>query len=173
MNTMIALLRAVNVGGTGKIKMSDLKSLCETLGLLNVQTYIASGNVILQSKLKPDSVNRKIEQGLKDRFSLDTTVFVRTLEEISRVNQTMPFAGAAPNQVLVTFLDKKPAKNIEETAKNLDGEEIFCGAREVYVHYPDGISASTLKIPSIESGTARNMNTVRKLEKLAVQAGKH
>lgn len=51
MSTYIALLRAVNVGGTGKLPMADLKAMCVELGFGKVQTYIASGNVVLQSKL--------------------------------------------------------------------------------------------------------------------------
>ena len=47
MTRCIALIRAVNVGGTGKLPMSELKSICEDAGFLNVQTYIASGNVVL------------------------------------------------------------------------------------------------------------------------------
>jgi len=49
--TYVALLRAVNVGGTGKLPMAALKAMCETIGCTNVRTYIASGNVVFDSRL--------------------------------------------------------------------------------------------------------------------------
>ncbi|HEY0489493.1 MAG TPA: DUF1697 domain-containing protein, partial [Telluria sp.] len=51
MTTFIALLRAVNVGGTGKLPMTELKAMCEAAGFTNVRTYIASGNVVFDSAL--------------------------------------------------------------------------------------------------------------------------
>jgi uncharacterized protein (DUF1697 family) len=56
MTRYIALLRAVNVGGTGKLPMAELRSMCESVGFTNVRTYIASGNVVFDSKLAEASV---------------------------------------------------------------------------------------------------------------------
>ena len=63
--TYIALLRAVNVSGTGKLPMADLKALCMAAGLLNVRTYIASGNVVFESKLSAAKVKAVLVSNLK------------------------------------------------------------------------------------------------------------
>ena len=66
METFIALLRAVNVGGTGKLQMSELRALCEHLGFLKVRTYIASGNVLFESNKSSASVKKLFESAYKN-----------------------------------------------------------------------------------------------------------
>ena len=61
----IALIRAVNVGGTGKLPMSELKSICEDAGFLNVQTYIARGNIVFESKASESKVKSELEARLR------------------------------------------------------------------------------------------------------------
>jgi uncharacterized protein (DUF1697 family) len=65
------------------------------------------------------------------------------------------------------FLDDAPPTDCPDAAKNVDGERIALGRREIYVHYPRGQGQSRLAIPAAAEGTARNMNTVAKLAGLA------
>ena len=61
MTAFVALLRAVNVGGTGKLPMSDLTALCEAAGFTKVETYIASGNVVFEAAMTEDGSNGPVE----------------------------------------------------------------------------------------------------------------
>ncbi|HEU5116773.1 MAG TPA: DUF1697 domain-containing protein, partial [Isosphaeraceae bacterium] len=66
MTTYLALLRAVNVGGTGKLPMSDLRALCEAAGFTNVRTYIASGNVLFETENSARQIKTKLESRLAE-----------------------------------------------------------------------------------------------------------
>lgn len=163
----VALLRAVNVGGKGKIKMSALRETAEELGLENPRTYIASGNLVFQSKLKENSLKKKLENELKSRFDLTTQILIRSHTELTAIIEANPFKKTNPSHTLITFLDKQPPADTMKKLKNLKNEEIELGVREIYVHYPDGISNSKLLISASKNGTARNLNTTRKLTDLA------
>lgn len=166
MTTYIALLRAVNVGGTGKLPMAELKAMCEAVGFRNVRTYIASGNVVFESGASAARVKAALEARLKDFAGKPVGVMVRTAEELAAVLKGNPFSKAAPNRVLVTFLDAAPLKEALAHATGVRGEEMRLGAREIYVHYGDGIGTSKLRIPAAKDGTVRNINTVAALVKL-------
>ncbi len=167
MTVYIALLRAVNVGGTGKLPMTELKAMCEAAGFRQVRTYIASGNVVFESGASAARVKAMLEARLKDYAGKPVGVMVRTAEELAAVLKANPFAKAAPNRVLVTFLDAPPPKDALVHATGVRGEQMHLGAREIYVHYGDGIGTSKLRIPAAKDGTARNINTVAALVKLA------
>ena len=171
MDIYIALLRAINVGGTGKLKMDELRSLCTELGLLNVKTYIASGNIVFQSNSDPDSIKQNLEEKLHVHTGKLIPVLIRTEAELLAVLEQNPFKNAAPNKTLITFLDQPAPPDALESVKNRLGEEIYIGSREIFVHYVEGISNSKLKIPAAKSGTARNLNTVNKLAGIAASLG--
>jgi uncharacterized protein (DUF1697 family) len=167
MTTYIALLRAVNVGGTGKLPMAELKAMCIELGFANVQTYIASGNVVFQSKLAEKKVKAALEARLEVFAGKPVGVLIRTATEMADVLANNPFPKAAPNRCVAIFLDEPLAANAMEGIAGRNGEEIASGKRELYVHYGDGMADSKLKIPAAKAGTARNMNTVAKLAEMA------
>ncbi len=167
MKTYIALLRAVNVGGTGKLPMAELKALCERLGFANVRTYIASGNVLFQSASAAAKVKAALEEALHAYAGKPVGVLVRTPNEMAAVLAANPFPDGAPNRTMAIFLDAAPAANALETVSGLKNEALALGVREIYVHYGDGIGDSKLKIPAAAAGTARNMNTVAKLVEMA------
>lgn len=167
MTIYIALLRAVNVGGTGKLPMSDLKALCLDAGFADVRTYIASGNVLFSSALSAAKVKSTIEASLADHAGKPIGVAVRTAAEMAAVLKSNPFPKAAPNRNVVIFLDTPPPKDALKHATGQKREEMRLGKQEIFVHYPDGIGTSKLKIPAAKSGTARNMNTVAKLVEMA------
>jgi len=163
MTTYAALLRAVNVGGTGKLPMSELRAMCSSIGFSNVRTYIASGNVVFESKLSESSVKAKLERCLEDYAGKPVGILIRTGAELAAVLANNPFSSAAPNRTVAIFLDAPPPADVLDSLSGQQTEEIALGTREIYVHYKDGIARSKLKIPAAGTGTARNMNTVAKL----------
>jgi uncharacterized protein (DUF1697 family) len=167
MTTYAALLRAVNVGGTGKLPMSELRAMCASVGFANVRTYIASGNAVFESKLSEKSVKAKLERCLETYAGKPVGVLVRTGAELAVVLANNPFRSAAPNQTVAIFLDAPPPADLIDSVSGQQTEEIAVGTREIYVYYKDGIARSKLKIPAAGTGTARNMNTVAKLAEWA------
>lgn len=167
MATYIALLRAVNVGGTGKLPMARLKALCEQLGFTNVRTVIASGNVILASRLGAAQVRKRLADALEQEMGKPVGVLVRTPAELRAVLAAQPFGKRDGARCVVMFLDGPAPRDAIETARGRSDEEIHLGRQELYVHYPSGQGTSKLRIPAAATGTARNLNTVAKLVELA------
>jgi uncharacterized protein (DUF1697 family) len=168
MTAFIALLRAVNVGGTGKLPMTELKSICEKCGLEKVKTYIASGNVVFQSKLSEAKVKSILEASLAAYAGKQVGVLVRTAAEMAAVLAANPFPKAPPNATVAIFLDHPPPTNALEAATGQRDEEMRLGLREIYIHYGQGMADSRLKIPAAKTGTARNINTIAKLAEMAL-----
>lgn len=169
MTTYVALLRAVNVGGTGKLPMAELKRMCESAGFTAVQTYIASGNVVLDADVAPQVVKERLEAALAGYAGKPVAVMVRTGAQMQAVLDANPFPDAAPNRVLAIFLDDAPAADALASLPGRKDEEVAVGAREIYVHYAGGVGTSRLRIPAGEAGTARNMNTVAELAAMAAR----
>lgn len=169
MASFVALLRAVNVGGTGKLPMSELKAMCEELGFTSVRTYIASGNVVFASRKSEAAVKAALEKRLQSYAGKAVGVLVRTAGEMAQVSADNPFSKAAPNRTMAIFLDEAPPKDTLAGVRGRKGEQIKLGKREIYVHYGEGMGQSKLVIPAAKTGTARNMNTVAVLAKMAAE----
>jgi uncharacterized protein (DUF1697 family) len=167
MTSFIALLRAVNVGGTGKLPMTHLKTMCEDAGFDSVRTYIASGNVVFESDLDETAVRKKLEGRLLEYAGKPVRVHVRTASEMAQVLKRNPFPHAAGNRNVAIFLDVEPGKDVLSGITGRVDEEIALGLKEIYVHYGPNMARSKLKIPGAAQGTARNMNTVAKLAEIA------
>ena len=167
MPTHIALLRAINVGGTGKLPMADLRELCEKLGFRDVRTYIQSGNIVFTSALDASKSKAKLEKALAERLGKPCRVLIRTRAELEAVDKHNPFPEAPSNRVIVTFLDEAPGPKAIDGVKTPGGERLALRGRELYIHFPDGAGSSKLKVPFADIGTGRNINTVRKLVELA------
>lgn len=167
MTTYIALLRAVNVGGTGKLPMAELRAMCEAAGFRNVRTYIASGNVVFESPASAAKVKAALEAPLQRYAGKPVGVVVRTGAEMAQVLAVNPFPDAAPNRAVAIFLDEPPPADAVDTARHRTAEKIALGTREIYVHYGDGMADSKLVIPAAKAGTARNLNTIAKLIEMA------
>ena len=166
MPTHIALLRAVNVGGTGKLPMGELRALAEQLGFENPRTYIASGNLLFESKLPAAKVRAKLEAALAAHAGKPVGVVLRTVEELRALLDANPFPDAPPNRVLVSLLNDDLPADWESAVRHQRGEKLFAGRRALYVHYVDGQGSSKLRVPAAEAGTARNLNTLRALLEL-------
>jgi uncharacterized protein (DUF1697 family) len=167
MPTHIALLRAVNVGGTGKLPMSELKAMCVAEGLEGVQTYIASGNVVFSADRSEAEIKAALEKRLKAYAGKPVGVLVRTAKEMAAVRDANPFPDAPPHWTYAIFLDAPPPADTLDGIRHRTDEEIRLGEREIYVAYPSGMGRSKLRIPAAATGTGRNMNTVAKLAELA------
>jgi uncharacterized protein (DUF1697 family) len=170
-NTYVALLRAINVGGTGKLAMSDLRQLCQDCGFLDVATYIQSGNVVFRSKLKEAGVKNALEQALAQKMGKPFGVLVRTAKELLDVVDKNPFPEAPPNRVLIVFLDEPPPPDSLKTVVIPGEEELVLQGRELFIYFPDGMGQSKLKVPFQKTGTGRNLNTARKLAAMAQELG--
>lgn len=169
MTRYVALLRAVNVGGTGRLAMAELAAMCAAEGFTRVETYIASGNVVFDSKAAARTVKAGLEARLARHMGKPVGVLVRTAAEMAAVLEGNPFPGTEPKHTYALFLDAPPAKDALQRLSGRQDEELRLGKREIYVFYPSGAGRSRLKIPGAESGTARNMNTIAKLVEIAAR----
>ena len=166
MSAWAALLRAVNVGGHNKVPMAELKALCEGLGFAQVQTYIASGNVVFSNDLGEAEIRARIETALVAHYGKPLPVLVRSGAELAALVKANPWPDRPGNRTVAIFVDG---------ALSLDGitghrgETIELGARAIYVDYPDGMVDSRLRIPAAKLGTARNLNTVTKLAAMTAE----
>jgi len=167
MTSYIGLLRAVNVGGTGKLAMTDLKMLCEMAGFDCVRTYIASGNVLFESDRSEKAVKKILEEKLHDHSGKPVGVMIRTAAEMADVLARNPFPDSPGNRTMAIFLDAPPPASTLDDISGCAGEIVRLGRREIYVLYGADMGRSKLKIPAAKTGTARNMNTVAKLAAMA------
>lgn len=167
MNSFVALLRAVNLGGTGKLPMAELKAVCEDIGFHSVRTYIASGNVVFQSNKSEAQVKAALEEALAQYAGRPVGVLVRNADEMVGVLAQNPFPKMPGNRTVAIFLGCAPTHYDIQAIANQSSEQVRLGRREIYVYYPDGIGNSKLRIPAAKNGTARNMNTIAKLAEMA------
>jgi uncharacterized protein (DUF1697 family) len=163
----VALLRAVNVGGTGKLPMSRLQAMCRDAGFARVETYIASGNVVFESSATPARVKAALADRLRTHAGKPVAVIVRSAPEMAAVLKANPFPKAEPRHTYVIFLNERPPADALDHVSGRGDEEMRLGAREIFVHYASGMGRSKLKIPAARSGTARNMNTIAELVRIA------
>ena len=172
--TQLALLRAVNVGGHGKVSMADLRRTLERAGFTGVQTLMQTGHLILRDAPADETkLQRLLESALQQGLGLTTDVFVRSPAELAEVIAKNPFASFAkddPSHLLVVF-HHTPFSNswLRAAQASITGpESIEAVGRHLYITYPDGIGRSRLRLPPQDDGhdvrgTARNWNTVLKL----------
>lgn len=171
MTAYIALLRAVNVGGTGKLPMTELKNMCEAAGFKSVRTYIASGNVVFTSDRSEDEVRTAIGKALHAYAGKSVGVMIRTAVEMAETLLNNPFAGQPNNRTVAFFVDGHIPVDALDDARNVGDEQMRIGDRAIYVFYGAGMANSRRVIPAASSGTARNMNTVAKLAEMAAGLG--
>jgi uncharacterized protein (DUF1697 family) len=156
--------------------MAELRDVLEGAGFGDVRTYLQSGNVVLSSKAKPETVRRKCEQLIAKAFDLDIAVVVRSRDELAEVVERNPLGKVAknPKRYQVSFLAAKPNRKIEEMleAAATANEQFVIIGREIYAWHPDSVRQSKLWTllagPKLGvAATARNWTTVTKLLELA------
>ena len=163
MTAYVALLRAMNVAGTGKLPMSDLKRIGEECGFTDVRTFIASGNLLFTSDLAEAEVQAEIEAKLEGYFGKPVTVFVRSAAELAATAAANPFTDDKPSRVMAHFIAEEPVPAMLAEARDVAGERLALGPRVIIVSYGEGIGKTRLKLPAVKHGTARNMNSVAKM----------
>lgn len=170
----IAFLKAINVGGH-TIKMSDLKILFEKMGFEDVETFIASGNVVFESKIKNvDSIKKKIENDLEKSLGYKVATFIRSTKELKEISEHKPFkeSDLANKQkyLYIGFLEEQPDKESLKKVLVLSDEanEFHFNNKELYwlcrKNFSDsGISGKTLEKALGMETTIRNSTTIRKM----------
>ncbi|MCI2417204.1 DUF1697 domain-containing protein [Saccharopolyspora sp. K220] len=179
MSTYVALLRAVNLGGRGRVAMADLRAVVAAAGHGDVATYLQSGNVVFTSDAAdPVAVAADLRQRLAAEIGVDTPVMVRTGAEIADIAGRNPFLDRETDhtKLLVAFLSDEPdAAHAARLSVPAGAPEEFQQAgRQLYLHYPAGVGRSKLTAAYLEkrlgvSITARNWKTVTALAELAGQ----
>ena len=156
--------------------MAKLRKALEEAGFAEVRTHLQSGNVVLESKAKPEQTARKCERVVEDEFGLTIDVVVRTPAELGRVVKRNPLGKVAkdPKRYQVSFLGGPlPAASKRKLQEALqEPEELVFGGREVYAWHPNGVARSKLWAALAGRGlgvtaTSRNWTTVTKLLELA------
>jgi uncharacterized protein (DUF1697 family) len=172
----VVLLRGINIGARNRIAMGELREALEDAGFKDVRTYLQSGNVVLESTAKSESVARKCERVIAKRFGLEIAVVARTRADLTRIVKRNPLGKVAkdPKRYQVSFLSAKlPAKVVRELeAAAAESEQVVVSGREIYAWHPKTIARSRLWTMLAGKGlgvtaTSRNWTTVEALLALA------
>jgi uncharacterized protein (DUF1697 family) len=173
MTVYVSMLRAVNVGASGRLKMDSLRRVYESLGLKDVRTLLQSGNVLFRSAVVDrQGLAKRITQEIERQLDLRVEVVLRTLAEFAGTVERGPVLSskADPAKLLVMFLAEVPAAAAQSAlVKWHKGPEMLeLRGPEVYLYYPEGVGRSKLSGAVLEdrlgvSGTARNWNTLTKM----------
>lgn len=174
----VALLRGVNVGGNNKLPMKSLAELCEAQGCDSVKTYIQSGNVIFSAGPKTAAgFAKKLKSQIHAEFRFETTVILRTFEELRAVVANNPFPKVDTKFLHVNFLAEAP--NVGDAVKLdppcVDDEAFSLRGKEIFMYLPYGAGRSKMAAYAFDKvlrtvGSARNWNTVNALLGLAEEA---
>lgn len=182
MRTVISLLRAVNLGGR-QVKKDQLIAIHEAAGCIAPSTFIASGNVLFETRERDlGKLSRRIESEFERSAGFYSEAILRTLDELRGAAARNPFAGRDGldgSKLLVTFLASAPEQAAIDLAMAMDvaPEEMHIIQKEMFLYFPNGMGRS--KFPSAKvgkalggiAGTGRNWNTVLKLIELATGRG--
>ncbi len=171
MTTYIALLRGINVGGNNKVPMKDLSAVFQSVGCVEVRTYIQSGNVVFACARVESELRVELETRIRERFGFAVPVVLRSAEELRPVPGANPFPEAESG---VMFLADPPTP---EGVAKLDpnrspGDSFVVHGREVYLHLPNGFANTKFTNAYLDSklstvSTGRNLRTVAKLIEMA------
>jgi uncharacterized protein (DUF1697 family) len=174
----IALLRGVNLAAARRVGMADLREVFADLGLANVRTVLASGNLVFEGLGRAGTaLEARAEKALAQRLELETEVFVRSAADWRAMIEANPFVAEAredPAHLVVMILKQAPAPNAEEAlvAAISGRERARIVGRAAFIVYPDGIGDSRFTGARLDRalgvrGTGRNWNTVLKLAEMA------
>jgi len=183
MPTYAILLRAVNVGGTAKLPMTDFRKLLADCACANVETYIQSGNAVVDAKCSASGLIKSVAEALAKYMGSPVPVIVRAHAELDRVIAGNPFAAEAAAdgaRVHAVFLSAVPeaakAAGLEQiVTKNPTRRDRYRLAGDtLYLHLPDGAGESKFTAQTVDrvlgvTATARNWNTVLKLHAMSAR----
>jgi len=181
MQTWVALIRGINVGGKNILPMATLAEDLRALEFSNVRTYIQSGNVVFQSergrkkRTAASDFARRIVETIENRHGFKPHVLVLRIDEFNKAMDANPFPGAQsePKTLHLLFLDSTPKSPDLESLEDARSatEKFHLDPHVLYLHAPDGIARSkfaakverALGVPA----TGRNWRTVTKIRELA------
>lgn len=173
MAELLVLMRAVNVGGR-TMPMADLRALCEELGFANPETYIQSGNLLIDSADSPTDTRKTLGAAIEDRFGLEVPLIVRAAADWSGYIKANPFAGDADvveKTLHLLLADTPPPEEANATLEGYadKGERVRIAGDALWIDYAEGVGRSKLTPARIDkawgaSATARNLRTVHKLQ---------
>ncbi len=170
----VAFLRAINVGGH-TVKMDYLRSLFEQLGFANVETFIASGNVIFDSKSKnTKALEQKIETYLQRELGYAVATFLRSIDELTAIAQHQAFPEselkAEGYTLYIGFMATEPGEKPKEILQSLSTkvDEFQVNGREVYWLFRKKFSESEFSGALLSKTlgaalTLRNVTTIKRL----------
>jgi uncharacterized protein (DUF1697 family) len=168
-----AFLRAINVGGH-IVKMDRLRKLFETAGFSDVETFIASGNVVFEASRKnTGDLEHAIETHLKKALGYPVATFVRSMPELASIVDLEPFGRESlkpPDSVFIGFLRSATSKDARRQVAALsnDVDSLVADGREIYWRARKGFAESTISYAVVEKllrteATFRNVNTVKRM----------
>ncbi|QNM84189.1 DUF1697 domain-containing protein [Polaribacter pectinis] len=171
MKKYIVLLRGINVSGKNKIPMAGLRELLSDLDFKNVQTYIQSGNIILESDEGKSVICNKIKDGIQSKFGFDVPVIARTIPDWKKAIANYPFSMDNTKIVAFVFLNKKVYET-KVDVKGINDDKYLIDKDMVYIYCPSGFAKTKLSNNLFErklnvTATTRNYNTALKLLELA------
>jgi len=173
MSRYVAFLRAINVGGH-TVKMEVLRQLFEMLGFSEVETFIASGNVVFETTTKnARSLEKTVEQQLREELGYEVATFIRTDAELAAIAKYQPFAPAQMEAAtafniafLADTLDAASQKNLLALKTDIDdfhvhGREVYwlCRKKQSESTFSNAVLEKTIGRPS----TIRGVNTIQKM----------
>jgi len=168
----VAFLRAINVGGH-TVKMNHLRMLFEALGFSNVETFIASGNVIFDSKASAKALEKSIEHCLAEALGYQVTTFIRSTKELAAVARYKPFAAEPEDDetiLYIGFLANHPGDEAKQKLLSFitEVDDFHLSGREVYWLRRKKMGESEFSGARLEKtfgmqATFRNSTTVRKI----------
>jgi uncharacterized protein (DUF1697 family) len=170
---LIALLRAVNVGGRSKVPMADLRALATSLGYTDPATYVQSGNLLITTRTAPARVERDLAAVIERELGVTTTVMVRTAAEMAAIAAADPYTDEPDlTRRSTVFFTAAPAAPDAIAPDRFAPERFTLVGRELYLHLPDGMGRARFSMPVVEraygvQGTARNARSVAELARLA------
>jgi len=181
MTAYTALLRGINVGGRNIVRMAELKELFEAIGLLEVQTYIQSGNVLFKSDEGREPLQKKIQQEFEGRFGFSSTVILRTADELEQIILNCPFSkeeiaeaelASEVESLYVSLLSQAPPQERPECleAYSSENDRYRIVGAEVFLLLRHSIRKSKLanNLQRLDAAaTVRNWKTISKLAGLA------
>lgn len=175
MGRMVALLRAVNVGGR-RLPMAELRTLCGDLGWTNVVTYIQSGNVVFDANRSPTEIETTLEARIAAAYGYEAPTVVRTFSQWAAYAPACPFPDEAvttPNYLLLLVSKRPPAGGAVETiqARAAAGEQVRQAGDGIWIHFPNGSGTSKITPTIIDKAigspaTSRNYRTVVTLQEM-------
>ncbi|MBT5876294.1 MAG: DUF1697 domain-containing protein [Candidatus Latescibacteria bacterium] len=178
METWIALLRGINVGGHNILPMAKLKDDLESLNLKNVRTYIQSGNIVFESTIKDASIlSEKITRSIEDQHGFRPQLLLLSYENLLTAIESNPFPEAVsdPKTLHFFFLANQASDPDTEALEDIKAptERYQLSESVFYLHAPEGIGRSKLAAKAEKHlgvvVTARNYRTVDKLRSMVTE----